>query len=613
MSDEMKDEKPDDIVAAVDAAALVRVEDPATAPATPDVDGAAGEAGLSAGDDDDTGGMDDSLPEVQEDIDWEALKLCVDEPQNDIGNSRRLRHRFGDDLLHIQNIGMFAWDGRRWAEDIDLRHTRPRLHATAELIGLEPLLIQPTAEERAILNEAEAAKIAIRDCEAQLLVQGEGEAADKRRREQDIRADIAQHKAIVREAGLIMAVIRSRRQSRKKYSVSSGNGGKLSAMLDEAKAFMSHPIGDLDADPLSFNVGNGTLHFRPPVAGEKQWRVELLPHTKTDLISKLADVDYDPEAKAPMFHEFTETVLPKEAVRGFLQRFFGYGLTALTSEQVFVLLHGEGRNGKSTLVDVIAKIMADYSTSLPVSTLVNDNRGGKGSEATPDLARLPGARLVRTAEPKEGLAFDESLIKGLTSGEPMPVRRLQKDFVDVYPTFKLIISANRKPTIRGNDDGIWRRVRMVPFDVQIAEDKTDKRLPDKLWAERSGILNWLIEGALAYLEIGGLAAPDEVTAATQEYREESDMVGGFVRAALEVTGNPYDEVETGRLYACFMGYCRRQGVTPMSGNTFNRRLPKAASQFGFTKGKSSISVYGGLRIREGFEPAAQHRDHEDDR
>ena len=541
-------------------------------------------------------------------INFDLLKVCAAEPQNDLGNSRRLRHRYGTELIHVQNVGFHAWDGRRWAEDVDGRKTRPFCHTTVEAIKFEPLVILPTSDEQAEIDKAEDAITPLATARHRL---GELTSKDEEERHR-LRTEIAALEDAISRGRKAQAAVADRRARRRRFAVSSGNSGKISGLLNETVAYISRPLEDLDKDALALNVSNGTLRFSvtmvedlecpdPDVKRLKRVaHVRLDDHNRDDLITKLADVDYLPKAQAPVFEAFIRDVLPNEAVQHFVQRYLGYCLTALTREQVFALFHGEGRNGKSTLVDIVAKILADYSTSVPISTLVNDSRGGKGSEATPDLARLPGARFVRTAEPREGLSFDESLIKGLTSGEPLPVRRLNQDFNDIYPTFKLAISVNRKPTIRGNDDGIWRRVLLVPFDVQIPIDKVDKQLSDKLWAERSGILNWLIAGLTEYLELGGLNPPEEVRAATQEYREESDLIGSFVRAALEITRDELDQVEAGRLYSVFVSYCKRQGITPISGTTFNRRLPKAAAQFGFTKGKSSISVYCGLRVSGEF-------------
>lgn len=552
------------------------------------------------------------------DIDFDLLKACAAEPQNDLGNSRRLRHRFGSELMHVQNVGFHAWDGRRWAEDVDGRKTRPFCHKAVEFIHFETLVIVPFDDERVAIEKAEDAITPLAAARARL---GDLTTKDKDERSR-LHLEISALEDVILQGRKAQQAVADRRARRRRFAITSGNSGKISGMLNETVAYLSRPLEDLDKDPLALNVLNGTLRFSvadeedpecpdPDVKRMKRVaHVSIDPHNPQDLITKLAEVDYLPAAVAPIFEGFIRDILPNDHVRRFVQRYLGYCLTALTREQVFVLFHGEGRNGKSTLVDIVAKILADYSTSVPISTLVNDNRGGKGSEATPDLARLPGARFVRTAEPREGLSFDESLIKGLTSGEPLPVRRLNQDFNDIYPTFKLAISVNRKPTIRGNDDGIWRRVLLVPFDVQIPVDKVDKQLSDKLWSERSGILNWMIEGLRQYLELGGLHPPEEVRAATQEYREESDLIGSFVRAAIDITRYEHDQVEAGRLYSVFVQYCKRQGITPLSGTTFNRRLPKAAAQFGFTKGKASISVYCGLRINDAF--ATSSHTHMDD-
>jgi putative DNA primase/helicase len=555
-------------------------------------------------------------PPPDDDIDWDVLRACAAEAQNDTGNSRRLRHRFGRDIIHVQSVAVFAYDGRRWAEDIDGRVSRPLCHKVADSIMLEPIVMAQTEDEQAAIEAAEDAVELLKAARLALM------SASTDDEKAALRTEISAHEMAIALGRAAKAALTKRRVARRRFAVSTGNTGKIAGMLAEAIPYMSRAITDLDTDAMALNLPNGTLRFvsheeddpdcpDPDVTRTKTtWQAALSPHRREDMISKLADADFVPDAQSPVFDAFLQRVLPNAAVRAFVQRFFGYGLTALTSEQMFVLFHGEGRNGKSTLVDIMARIMGDYSTSLPIATLVNENRTGKGSEATPDLARLPGARLVRAAEPKEGMGFDESLIKSLTSDEAITVRRLQKEFIDIYPEFKLVISANRKPTIRGNDDGIWRRVKLVPFDVQIPEAEVDKRLSDKLWAERSGILNWAVAGCLDYLRRGGLDAPDEVKAATEEYREESDIVGAFVRQAVIVTKDPYDTIEVGQLYPAFVRYCSRNGITPLSNVTFSRRMPKAASQAGFTKQKQSISVYVGIQLRDEFKAhsASSHDD-----
>ena len=365
--------------------------------------------------------------------------------------------------------------------------------------------------------------------------------------------------------------------------------------------------------PCGRLVANGTLRlFRyEKSAGNKVqapaiWVVRLDPHNKADLISKLADVEYNDAAECPVFLTFLDTILPDDEVRSFIQRYLGYCLTALTHEQVFVFLYGAGRNGKSTLVDVICRLLGDYSTTVPFETLAGDDRR-KGSEATPDLVRMPGARIVRASEPESGMKFRESMVKSLTSGEPILIRRMREEFIEIYPTFKLIISGNHRPDIRGGDDGIWRRVLLVPFDVQISRSEVDRALPDKLWAERSGILNWLIAGALSYLE-EGLCVPDSVRAATDDYREQSDVYGAFLKGACDVTGDDSDIETPGDLYTSFKIFCERQGFFAFGVSTFNKALPERAAAYGFRKAKSmGLSLYRGLRIKPEFKPSDPSR------
>lgn len=555
---------------------------------------------------------------VSDDTDWAVVRQCAAEPQNDIGNSRRLRIRHGRDILHVQNIGWHVFDGRRWLEDIDDCGTRPMCHQVVEAIALESYVLEPTPREKQVLEAAEAARaklVAAHDEIAGLESDPELEKSDRDRRLRELRTMIDALRQLIADGKSVVKGLQSRQTQRRRFANTSGNSGKIDGMLREAAAYLSRPVRDLDADPLAFNVENGTLRFiqveepdpeNPDLETErmmKVWRVKLSEHERADMISKLGPVAFDKDAGCPTFDRFLARILPSEALRDYVQRFFGYATTALTKEQVFVLFHGEGANGKSTLVDIISRILGDYATSVPIATLVGEDRR-KGAEATPDLVRLPGARLVRSAEPKEGMAFDESLIKQLTSGEPLLVRRLNEEFVEVYPTFKLVISMNRKPPIKGDDDGIWRRVNLVPFDEQIPANERDKDLPEKLWAERSGILNWLIAGACDYLTRGKLDPPDEVLSATQEYRDESDLMGAFIRAALEVTKISGDTETAGDLYTAFAEYCKRSALTAWQPNTFNRRLPKAASRHGFEKGKSSISVYHGVRIKAEYRPSS---------
>jgi putative DNA primase/helicase len=292
-------------------------------------------------------------------------------------------------------------------------------------------------------------------------------------------------------------------------------------------------------------------------------------------------------------------------MRAFLQRWFGYSMTGLTKEQVFAFFYGGGRNGKSVLVDLMAKIFGDYAASAKIESITGRSRRG-GGDATPDLVPLIGARFVRASEPNKDTPLQEGLIKELTGGEPIMVRSLNENFITVYPFFKLTISGNHKPDIRGDDDGIWRRVMLVPFDVQISNDEVDLELGAKLWAERDGIFNWLVDGLREYLAYG-LQIPDQVSAATAEYREDSDPLATFLVQICGVTGDPSHSMrakdlqeafaywldETGRgawkPRTIYNSLTAKQGKwrSPVTGQTFSRR-------------KSSDAYYDGIGLLEPF-------------
>lgn len=557
--------------------------------------------GPPAAESEDEQGHDDGegdRPELSAEA-WALIRECLAQGCHDIGNSRRLRLRHAHQLVHIQNVGYHVYDLQRWIEDIDGVHLTPLVHDTVEAIALEAHLIGPTPAEAARIAEGEAAEI-------------EKAAIDLAKASDEQKAQLAELNRAIAAASRARKAIAGRRAQRRRFANSSCNTGKIDGMLKQACGFLSKPLAAFDIDPLAINLENGTLRVSvderedeesDPAAPRirRTVTIRLDPHRREDWICKLAPVAYDKEAECPLFDAFLERVLPDSAIRAYMLRYLGYALTALTTEQVFVLLHGEGRNGKSTLVDIVSRLMGDYATSLPIATLTGEDRR-KGAEATPDLVRTPGARLVRAAEPKEGMAFDESLIKSLTSGEPILVRRLNHEFNEVYPKFKLLISANRKPVIRGNDDGMWRRVVLIPFDVQIPKDEVDKQLPEKLWAERSGILNRLLDGLSDFLARGALDPPAAIQASTQDYRDESDLMGAFVREALTVTREPVDSELTGALFDAFLVWCQRAARTPVKRETFTRRMVKTAHDFGFEKGKASSSIYVGVQVKPEYRP-----------
>jgi putative DNA primase/helicase len=381
-------------------------------------------------------------------------------------------------------------------------------------------------------------------------------------------------------------------------------------MITEASVAQARPFEDLDAAPLAVNVQNGTLIFSVDEGGSEGGGrvsgVQLVPHNRDLMQSKMMDVAYDPNATCPQFVAFLERVMPDAQMRAFLQRWFGLSMTALTGEQKLAFLYGQGANGKSVLMDLLGRILGDYAATAKIESLTGTNRRG-GGDATPDLIPLMGARLVRAAEPEQGTRFQEAMIKDLLGGESMLVRQLQKEFVEVKPKFKLTISGNHKPEIRGTDDGIWRRVMLVPFDVQIPKAERDPLLGEKLWEERAGILNWLTGGLLDYLD-GGLREPSTVTEATTEYRRDSDPLGTFLSDATDITGADEDWMTAKDLIAAAAFWMDDNIGGAWGTRTLSLRLKEKAGRWRhpdngkcYTPAKRGVTGYKGIRLSREFE------------
>lgn len=268
----------------------------------------------------------------------------------------------------------------------------------------------------------------------------------------------------------------------REWGRASESASRIARLAENAGPYLAVAPAELDADPWLINVANGTLRVDRNVDGY----LEFGPHDPADLITKIALAEYLPEAACPQFDAFLAEVQPKTEMRRFLMAWMGYSLTADTSEQKLCLFYGKGKNGKSVFVETCAFVAGDYSETVPIETFLNEGRSRNAGQATPDLAILPGARMLRTSEPDRGAKLAESLIKLATGGEPVLARDLNRDYFKFYPAFKLTISGNYRPQIIGADDGIWRRVTLVPWTYTVPEEKRNKQLGRKLRAEASG-------------------------------------------------------------------------------------------------------------------------------
>jgi putative DNA primase/helicase len=293
------------------------------------------------------------------------------------------------------------------------------------------------------------------------------------------------------------------------------NGHKY--LLAEARGMRGIPVvpKQLDQDPWLLNCANGTLDLRTG---------QLREHCMEDYITKLVPVDYDPNAKCPLWNRFLRRVMDGQGVLiGYLQRVVGYSLTASVREQVMWFLHGTGSNGKSTFLRILLDLLDDYACQTVPELLM-----AKKHEAHPtERADLAGKRVVATIEVEQGKRMAEALMKQLTGGDRIKARRMREDFWEFDPTHKLFLAANHKPIVKGTDLAVWRRIKLVPFTVTITDAEKDPDLLDKLRGELPGILAWAVRGCLRW-QRDGLREPAAVKAATDAYRRESDELGRFL-------------------------------------------------------------------------------------
>jgi putative DNA primase/helicase len=340
-----------------------------------------------------------------------------------------------------------------------------------------------------------------------------------------------------------------------------GNAAKIRSMLDLAKCDRRVVIAPsaLDADPWLLGVKNGLIELRSGTFRSGK---------KNDLITKTAGSMYDPNAEALRWRRFLREIFADDAeLIAYLQKLVGYTLTGSTQEQLFLFLYGGGANGKTTFIETITALLGDYAQRAPQTLLVAcDN----GREPMHEIARLHGARFVVSSETAEGDRLAESRIKDMTGGDTLTGRFLYQEPFDFIPKLKLWIFGNHRPEIRGTDRGIWRRVRLIPFNVEITENKREPHLQDKLREELPGILNWAVEGCLSW-QRDGLAPPAAVAAATAEYREEEDVLRDFLTE--ETESEDSSRVEHANLYERYTTWCNRSGIRyPLQSRTFSRRL-----------------------------------------
>jgi putative DNA primase/helicase len=331
----------------------------------------------------------------------------------------------------------------------------------------------------------------------------------------------------------------------------------VAGVLDLAAALkpFAAAVADLDNDAHLLNVANGTLDLHTR---------QLRSHQPADRITKVCRGAYRPDAEAPIWTAFLARVLPDDEVRGFLQRLVGVGLLGTVREHVLGILTGVGANGKSVLDKAIRYSLGDYACTAEPDLFMHR----EGAHPTGEMD-LRGVRWVVVSESDKDRRLAEATMKRLTGGDTIRARRMRQDFVEFTPSHTPLLITNHLPKVSGDDAAIWRRLRVVPFNVVIPEDEQDNELDARLQLEADGILTWAVDGYRGYLE-RGLDEPASIREATDAYRRNSDAIGRFIAEKCHL--GAMFRATTGALYAAWQRWQESDGCDPIGRGAFGNAL-----------------------------------------
>ena len=447
-----------------------------------------------------------------------AAHLGTVSPCTHVANAKRLVERYEPTLRYVLGMGWILWTGQFWRPD----PTSDSALAT----GFVSDLALTIAEEAAALYAAAAKTLT----------------------------------AEARKALYALALERGR------WAAQSEQAGTIAAGLKLAKNALLLEHDKINTDPWLFNCLSGTIDLR---TGKQR------PHDPQDLITHLAPVAYDPAATCPTWERFLQEVFARDqSMIHFLQRGIGSSLTGVVQDRALFLLYGaKGHNGKTTLVEVVRDLLGTsgeeefgYARKVDVQTFMKSKNY---EDNLRKAAQLAGARFVYSSEIDEEHRLNEQLIKDMTGGDTMEARRLYKEAFNFKPTFKPWLYGNHKPEIRGTDDALWSRVKLIEFPMSFA-DRVNPQLPAQLRAELPGILSWALAGCVAW-QREGLAPPEKVQLATQAYRQEQDVIGRFIAERCD-TGEDYMQCKASTLYSVYRQWAERNEHPSLSQNRFGAYL-----------------------------------------
>lgn len=375
-----------------------------------------------------------------------------------------------------------------------------------------------------------------------------------------------------------------RRKALGEWGFKCESRARIDNMVSMASKMPGIPVmsSDLDAHPWLLNLGNGIYDLRND---------QILNHERALLLTRIISVDYEEDAKCERWKEFLVKVLGEDGdLLKFIWKAVGYSLTGDCSEQCFFFLHGNtGNNGKSTFVETLLALFGDYAKQTPTETLMA-KVGDSG--ISNDIARLKDARLVAAPETEDGKRLNEGLVKRLTGGDTITARFMHQEFFEFKPQFKVWMTGNHRPEIRGTDDAIWRRVALIPFQVTIAKEDRNPNLKEELLDELPGILYWAIKGYRSWKK-ERLGRPQAIELANADYRTSQDKLGTFLDEMTETDENY--RTKAGDMYKAYQLWAKSAGEWPMSLTKFGNTMRE--------RGEGSVDIsgskyYRGRRIKE---------------
>jgi putative DNA primase/helicase len=369
-----------------------------------------------------------------------------------------------------------------------------------------------------------------------------------------------------------------------KHAIRSQAEARLKAMVNLAATEPDIVLAAkfLDADPWLLGVQNVVINLKTG-----QFRSAC----REDLITKRVNVEFDQQAGCPEWLKFLDTITGSDRdLQSYIQRMVGYTLTGCVREEVMFVLYGTGCNGKSTFRETLHALLGDYALAADAALLTERKKPGG---ATEEIARLKGRRFVAVNETAENDKLNEARVKFITSQDMITARNLYGHLFDFFPTHKSFLTTNHKPIVQGTDDGIWRRLHLIPFTVTIDKSKLEKDFRERrLMPELSGILNWALAGLAAYHE-QGLNPPKAVLASTNEYREDMDLIGQWIAECCEQgTGA---KVQFRFAYNDYKLWTEAEVGWYLTALTFRRRLTERG--FGSSKGTHGTRMVTGLTLK----------------